>query len=68
MIALDVFGMTCGGCETAVRRAIAARDPSATVSASAASDRVEIDGRISAEEAVAAIEAAGYEARVATTN
>jgi copper chaperone len=65
MMRLDVFGMTCGGCEAAVRRAIEARDPAARVTASAADDRVEIETRLAIEDAVAAIEAAGYEARPA---
>lgn len=68
MIALDVFGMTCGGCENAVRRAVAARDGSAAVRASAADNRVEIEGAITPEDAIAAIEAAGYEARPAASN
>lgn len=68
MITLDVFGMTCGGCENAVRRAVLARDGSAAVKASAADNRVEIEGAITLEDAVAAIEAAGYEARAAAAN
>lgn len=65
MIALDVFGMTCGGCENAVRRAILARDPAAKVTASASANRVEAETSLSAAEVVAAVEEAGYEARPA---
>lgn len=65
MIILDVFGMTCGGCEAAVARAIRARDPAARVTASAAESRVELESRLSLDEAIATIEAAGYEARPA---
>lgn len=63
MIVLDVSGMACAGCEKAVKAAIAARDPSAEVTVSLASGRVEATTTLTAEDAVSAIAAAGYEAR-----
>jgi copper chaperone len=65
MIALDVSGMVCGGCEKAVERALLARDPSAKVSVARDRGRVEAETRLSVEEAAAAVAAAGYGARPA---
>lgn len=65
MVAIDVVGMVCGGCESAVRRAIEARDPEATVTVFRERGRVEAQTRLTAQEAAAAIADAGYTARPA---
>jgi copper chaperone CopZ len=65
MIRLEVFGMCCAGCEAAVARAVVSRDPQAQVFTSAADGRVEREAILSAEDAIEASEAAGYEARQA---
>lgn len=63
MVTLEVSGMVCGGCEKAVRAAIAARDPSADVRVFRDSGRVEADTTLTPDEAAKAVAAAGYEAR-----
>lgn len=67
MIVLDVAGMTCDGCSKSVQTAISARDPDAVVVVNRVAGRVSADTSLTAEEAVAAIEAAGYDAQVAVT-
>lgn len=64
MIVLGVDGMTCGGCERAVAAAIAAVDPAAKVTVDRASGRVVVETTLAPDHAVAAVEAAGYEARL----
>ncbi len=65
MIELEVTGMVCGGCAEAVRRAIAARDPAASVVVDRPNGRVKADTSLSAEQAAAAVSAAGYGAKPA---
>lgn len=62
MIVLDVAGMTCQGCEKAVQRAIVSQDPAAVVRIDRGAGRVSADTVLSVEQAVAAVEAAGYDA------
>lgn len=65
MILLDVAGMTCEGCEKAVRRAIASEDPAAVIVVDRAAGRVSAETALSPDQAVAAVEAAGYDASAA---
>ncbi|WP_020186432.1 cation transporter [Methylopila sp. 73B] len=67
MIVLDVSGMTCDGCSKSVQSALSARDPDAVVVVNRMAGRVSADTTLSAEEAIAAIEAAGYDAQLAVT-
>ena len=61
MIVLDVAGMTCGHCISAVTRAVHTIDASAEVKVDLATRRVEIDTVTAHENALrAAIEEAGY--------
>lgn len=62
---LDVQGMTCGHCVKAVTAAIAALDPAARVQVDLAAGRVDIDGRLDAAQAIAALAAKGYPAALA---
>ena len=60
---LRVTGMTCGGCENAVRRAVAKLDGVREVSASHKDERVEVvceEGRADRTAITKAIEAIGY--------
>ena len=60
---LRVTGMTCGGCENAVRRAVAKLDGVREVSASHKDERVEVvyeEGRADRTQITKAIEAIGY--------
>ncbi len=63
---MQVKGMTCGGCETAVRRAVQRLDPEARVEVDRAHERVSIVTRAQALEVAEAINRAGYEARAMT--
>ncbi|MGA0532354.1 heavy-metal-associated domain-containing protein [Hansschlegelia sp. KR7-227] len=63
MISLDVDGMTCDGCARAVERALVARDPAAKVAVSRTAGRVDIATTLSVEDAVEAVERAGYDAK-----
>lgn len=64
-VTLSITGMTCGGCVKTVER-ILSRIPGATdVTADLASGSAAITGNVSAEELVAALQAAGYAAEVA---
>ncbi|GLK67687.1 heavy-metal-associated domain-containing protein [Hansschlegelia plantiphila] len=65
MVTLEVSGMVCEGCARSVARAIEADDPSAKVTVSRAAGRVEIETTLSPEQAAAAVNGAGYEARPA---
>ena len=60
---LRVTGMTCGGCENAVRRAVAKLDGVREVTASHKDERVEVvyeEGRADRTQITKAIEAIGY--------
>ena len=60
---LRVTGMTCGGCENAVRRAVAKLDGVREVTASHKDERVEVvyeEGRADRTAITKAIEAIGY--------
>lgn len=68
MIELNVNGMTCGHCVSAVTRAIKSVDPQADVQVDLASKRVRVEGRSSGGELMQALEAAGYPAAPAGTH
>lgn len=57
---LHVTGMACGHCEAAVREAILALDPSATVAIDRAAGRVEVTSSAETARLVEAITAEGY--------
>ena len=61
---LSVRGMTCEGCVRAVERVVERIDPSAEVSVDLAGGRVELTTTSEAERIAAAIDAAGYQAKV----
>jgi copper chaperone len=62
MIELKVDGMTCGGCVNSVTRAVKALDGSANVRVDLATKRVSIDGKVSEQDAIRALDDAGFEA------
>jgi copper chaperone len=59
-----VSGMTCDGCARAVTNAIKARAPSVKVSVDLRAGQVRIDGPIDQPTVAAAVEEAGFVARV----
>ena len=62
MLVLDVSGMKGLDCAKKVQEAISAKDPDATVVVSQNAGRVSADTTLAPEEAVAAVNAAGYRA------
>ena len=60
-----VEGMTCGGCEASLSRALSNVPGIATVSVRRAERRVEVTGAASPEAVMQAIAQAGFEARLA---
>jgi len=60
MLTLKVSGMTCGGCINAVTRAIQAADPQAKVQADLASQIINLETELSAEQASQLITDAGF--------
>jgi copper chaperone len=60
MLSLKVSGMTCGGCINAVTRAIQTRDPNAKVQADLATQVVDLETSLSAEQASQIITDAGF--------
>ena len=61
MLKLKVAGMTCGGCVSSVTRAITTAVPGSKVSVDLKSGEVAVDGAVSKQAVVAAIEDAGYD-------
>lgn len=62
-LALDVTGMTCGGCENAVKRAVARLEGVAAVSASHRDHRVVVDydaAKVTRAQITEAISRAGF--------
>lgn len=57
---LKVTGMTCGHCEAAVREAILAIDPAATVAIDRAAGRVEVASSAETARLIEAVTAEGY--------
>ena len=63
----DVEGMTCGGCEVAVKRSVGKLEGVDTVKASHEDGRAEVTydpGKVTIEQIVEAIEKLGYQAKV----
>ena len=63
-LTLNVHGMTCGGCENAVKRAVSMIDGVSTVTASHQDHRVTVDydpAKTDRARIAQAIETAGYE-------
>ncbi len=64
MIRLSVQDMTCGHCEKAVGKAIAAVDPTARVTIDRAAGRVEIESAAAPAALAEAVRGAGYPAEI----
>ena len=60
MLSLKVSGMTCGGCINAVTRAIQSEDPQAKVQADLATQIVDLETTLSAEQASRLLTNAGF--------
>jgi copper chaperone len=60
MLSLKVSGMTCGGCITAVTKAIQVRDPQAQVQADLVSQTVNLETSLSVAQASQIITDAGF--------
>ncbi|MBA4098635.1 MAG: hypothetical protein C0484_17950 [Rhodospirillum sp.] len=61
MLKLKVAGMSCGGCVSSVTQAVSAAAPGAKVSVDLKSGEVAVDGTVSKQAIVSAIEDAGYD-------
>lgn len=66
-IELGISGMTCGGCRTAVERILRAQSGVSDVHVDLDAGKASVEARedVIPEQLVAAIEGAGYEARLA---
>lgn len=62
MIELKVDGMTCGGCVNSVTRAVKNLDAGADVKVDLATKRVSVNGKVSEQDVIRALDDAGYEA------
>ena len=60
MLSLKVSGMTCGGCIKAVTKAVQSQDPQAKVGVDLASQMVNLETSLSAEQASQIIAEAGF--------
>jgi len=60
MLSLKVSGMTCGGCINAVTRAIQSEDPQAKVQVDLATQIVDLETTLSAEQASQLLSDAGF--------
>ena len=60
MLSLKVSGMTCGGCINAVTRAIQSEDPQAKVQADLATQIIDLETTLSAEQASQLLSDAGF--------
>lgn len=63
MVELRVTGMHCGNCAARITRAVQQIEPTARVEVDVSSQRVRVSG-LTGEQARAAIESAGYAARL----
>ncbi|MGD9918349.1 MAG: heavy metal translocating P-type ATPase [Paenirhodobacter sp.] len=64
-VALEVGGMTCASCVGRVERALAAVPGVTGASVNLATERAQVTGGVEAQALIRAVEAAGYEARLA---
>ena len=60
MLSLKASGMTCGGCINAITRAIQTQDPNAKVQADLATQVVDLETSLSAEQASQIMTDAGF--------
>ena len=60
ILSLKVSGMTCGGCIKAVTKAVQSQDPQAKVGVDLASQMVNLETSLSAEQASQIIAEAGF--------
>jgi len=60
MLSLKVSGMTCSGCINAVTRAIQSEDPQAKVQADLATQIIDLETTLSAEQASQLLSDAGF--------
>jgi copper chaperone len=60
MFTLKVSGMTCGGCISAITRAVQAQDPQAQVQADLATQSVSLETALTPELVTQLLEDAGY--------
>lgn len=66
-IVLTVSGMTCGGCASAVRRALSGVRGVSTASVDLAGERATVTGTASIDDLLRALEAAGFAAESSRT-
>ncbi|MCP8467643.1 heavy-metal-associated domain-containing protein [Pseudomonas sp. ZM23] len=60
MISIEVKDMTCGHCESTLRKAIAAVDAGATVKVDLPARRLDIESSAAASDLLEAVRSAGY--------
>ena len=60
MVTIEVEGMSCGHCASAISRAVASVDPAAKVEVDLAARQVKVNGSASPDVLCAAIREAGY--------
>ncbi|VVO40848.1 heavy-metal-associated domain-containing protein [Pseudomonas fluorescens] len=65
MQVFNVQGMSCGHCVKAITQALQAKDPAASVRIDLAAKEVGVESALTADQVIALISAAGYEAKVA---
>jgi copper chaperone len=65
MVTLDVKGMTCGGCAATVEKLIKREDQAAKVVVDLPTGKVTADTSAPVDKLIAAISAAGFEAKAA---
>lgn len=65
MITLSVPDMTCGHCKASVEKALARVDPAAAVTVDLTARRVSVETAAPAPALIAALAAAGFDARAA---
>jgi copper chaperone len=65
---LIVKGMSCGGCVRSVTRAVQRLDQTAQVDVELETGRVHVEGALSPDQARQAIETAGYQAELASSD
>lgn len=61
MLHLKVEGITCGGCASSIKRALASAAPGTTVAVDIEGGKVKVEGPANRAEVVDAIEGAGFD-------
>lgn len=59
----EVEGISCGKCSTKIQQAVTAVDPTARVEVDVDAGRVQVEGVLGKDQAIAAIAGAGYPAK-----